>query len=360
MAPPDGSDPGDGREKADESGRPGEPDRRPHDRRQSRLPRWFDRSSKSIQWLVRAVVAAGAVAAAISAIVALWHHSDSPAKLSAKLRHVKIDTQVTLDDFASHHETETAWSPNSSKWLLLAADVVAQTPTENGTTGTEGTTTEGTTTEGTTGTEGTTTEGTTTEGTTTEGDGDIVQGVPVSDEDRQHLNHGLDIALNNPNPAVSQTDVGAACDDDLTDPDCGLRSTVTYLLSPHSPVTAMTVAGQMVTLFAGLRKQPPPPTDREPLGVTVNFNVTLTGFRGDSADVRWSLYAEDGGSVPEEWARNQHVLTLKPRAQQDVESPDFWIPLPPPRSRGRRFFVRVGVYDEDGTPRAEKDTEPFR
>jgi hypothetical protein len=171
----------------------------------------------------------------------------------------------------------------------------------------------------------------------------------LRDEARKHLNKGLDLALKR--RSRSPTDVGETCEADLSDPDCGLRSTVTYLLTPHSEVTEETVADQLVTEFDGLRKQPPP----QPVGVTVNVNFSLTGFRGRTASVRWSLY-EEGGDVPHDWLESQSVLLLEAEAQKDSGGGTFWVPLP--REPGP-YFVRIEVYDEDGDSLDYEDTERF-
>ena len=147
------------------------------------------------------------------------------------------------------------------------------------------------------------------------------------------------------------------CGEDLSAPNCGLRRTpLTYLLAPHSEVTAEVIADRLAELFHHLRTsdQDVPPG---PLGVTVNFDVALNHFQGDEAEIRWSLYTRGGGEVPRDWLRNQRVLSLKAEADKDFGSGEFWAPLP---SREGSYYIRFGVYDEDGHRVTFRDTGRFR
>jgi hypothetical protein len=86
----------------------------------------------------------------------------------------------------------------------------------------------------------------------------------------------------------------------------------------------------------------------EPLGVVVTVQATVTGFEGEQAQVRWSLRHADGRRLPHEWLRSRAVLELTGEAETDSGSAEFWVPLPK-RPRGP-YFVRVGVFDDEGTP----------
>ena len=86
----------------------------------------------------------------------------------------------------------------------------------------------------------------------------------------------------------------------------------------------------------------------EPLGVAVTVQVTVTGLEGEEADVTWSLRHGDGGRLPHVWLRNRPVIHLTGEAESDSGSAEFWVPLPK-RPRGPDF-VRIGMYDDDGTP----------
>jgi hypothetical protein len=314
----------------------------------SSLRSWYDSLSGGVQWLVKVVVGAGAVAAAIGSILALWPDPSAP---HAKLTNIAVDP-VSLQEWEDRHRGENNAQANTGEPMLLAAYQLAQAETD------EITTTEDTTTQEETTTDETTTEETTTDGTTTDGEngpgaeGDIVTEPLPSAEQQARLNRGLDLALDE--PSVPDLDLGV-CGEDLSAPNCGLRSTFTYLLAPHSEVTARVVAGRLEELFHHLRtsNQDVPP---EPLGMTVNFDVALTHFQGEEAEIRWSLYTRGGGAVPRDWLRNQRVLSLQAEADKDSGSGEFWAPLP---SREGSYYIRFGVYEEDGKRVTYKNTRPF-
>ena len=95
----------------------------------------------------------------------------------------------------------------------------------------------------------------------------------------------------------------------------------------------------------------------QPIGITINFSLSLTGFRGRKVDVRWELYdARGGGHVPLDWLANQRAFWLKGQAERDTASLTFWVPLPQVTGR---FFVRLGVYDDNDTRLAYADTPRF-
>jgi hypothetical protein len=315
----------------------------------SSLRRWYDSLSRGVQRVVTVVVGAGAVAAAIGAILALWPDPD-PAP-HAKLTNIMVDP-VGLQEWEDRHRGENNAQANTGKPMLLAAYQLAQAETDGITT------TEDTTTQEETTTDETTTEETTTDGTTTDGEngpgpeGDIVTEPLPSAEQQVTLNRGLDLALDE--PSVPELDLGV-CGEDLSAPNCGLRSTLTYLLAPHSEVTAGVVAGRLEELFHHLRTsdQDVPP---EPLGMKVDFDVVLTHFQGEEAEIRWSLYTRGGGEVPRDWLRNQRVLSLEAEADKDSGSGVFWAPLP---SRRGSYYIQFGVYDEDGKRLTYKNTGPF-
>jgi hypothetical protein len=324
----------------------------------SSLRGWYKSLGRGVQWLVAVVVGAGAVAAAIGSILALWP-DPGPAQ-HAKLTNIRVDGDVTQDEYELRHRGVTAGGASAAEPLLLAAYQLAQAETDGMTTTEDTTTTtEDTTTQEETTTDETTTEETTTDGTTTdeedgpEAEGDIVTEPLPSPENRARLRRGLELA--EADPSLPELDLGV-CGEGLSNPNCGLRSTLTYLLAPRSEVNAALVADRLVEFFDDIRTsvEDVPP---QPLGVTVNFDVSLTGFQGDEADIRWSLYsARGGGAVPRDWLRNQRVLSLEAEAEKDSGSGEFWAPLP---SREGSYFIRFGVYEEDGDRVTYRDTSRF-
>jgi hypothetical protein len=296
------------------------------------------------------VIAVGAVAAAIGAILALWPNPTP--ELGADISDVEIDTNVTLSEYALRHETASASAPNGTAALHLAGDLSAQTATQHTTT-TTGQTTTGQTTTGQTTTRQTTTGQTTTGQTTTGGTTTTEHGKvrPLLRHKAQvRLSEGVRRALSDPAVAAVPMVIGPACSRNLNDPDCGLGSAEVYVKvfdEDGSPVKVdpATIARRLAKLLADTRKVPSAGGQVQPVGVTVNYKVSLTGFRGRRVNVRWSLYsAASGVQVPHDWLRNQPVHWLKGEAEKDSTSDSFWVPLP---KIAGPFFVRVGVYNED-------------
>jgi hypothetical protein len=129
---------------------------------------------------------------------------------------------------------------------------------------------------------------------------------------------------------------------------------------PVDDVSPEMVERRMAAVFRGTRTVPSPSDSRKRqlVGVGVNVNVTLTGFRRGKVDVRWSLYsARSGVQVPRDWLRNQRVLLLRGEADSHTASREFWVPAP--ASKGP-FFIRVGVYSDDGERLDYANTDRFR
>ena len=95
----------------------------------------------------------------------------------------------------------------------------------------------------------------------------------------------------------------------------------------------------------------------EPVGVTVNYRISLTGFDGREVDVRWELHRPGGPMLPHEWLKNQRAGLLRGEAEKDSASPYFWIPLP---HEPGPFFIRLTARDEEGDIIARADTGRFR
>jgi hypothetical protein len=326
---------------------------------------WFSSLSRGVKWLVATVITAGAVAAAIGSILAL--RPGPPAELRAEISDVSIDRNVTLDDYEASQETNSpeneksgSSAPNPAGGVLLAAEPVAQTgtvkqsTTESTTTATESTSTATESTS--TGTEPTPT------GDGQAGDDDILVMVQLSDDARARLRAGVRQALRSP-AEVAPTDLGKACYTDVTDPDCGLSNQVLYMQVVDEKgeptfVNQAVVAEQLAKLLAGTRTAPLLSGREQPVGVTINFRLSLTGFRGRIVDVRWALHRDaSGGQVPRDWLKNQRGPRYRGNAEKDSASPAIWVPLP--RSEGV-YFIRLEIKDEDGVRLAYADTPRFQ
>ena len=162
---------------------------------------------------------------------------------------------------------------------------------------------------------------------------------------------------------MDQTDIGEACSTDLTDPDCGLSSLGVSLRlvgadGTSAPEPDPVLAEQLTKILTGIRTELLPSGQEQPVGVTVNYKVTLTGFRGRIAVVRWALYSRAGRKIPHPWLKSQVASRLKGEAERDTATPQIWVPLP--KGEGP-FFVRLEVFDDEvGDRLAFIDTADFR
>ncbi len=209
----------------------------------------------------------------------------------------------------------------------------------------------------------TTTPTTTTPTTTTRsGDGPVITR-ELSPAAREALSDGVTDALEaTPQPVV----ITPGCRANPLAPSCGLSSLASAMeLTAAGPgaidtVSEENVARQLARVFRGTRtvRSPGDPRKRELVGAAVDFNVSLTGFRGRTVQVRWSLYsATQRVRVPRAWLRNQRIMLLRGEADRDSASAQFWVPIPELRGP---FFIRVGVYDGAGGRLDYADTEAFR
>jgi hypothetical protein len=95
----------------------------------------------------------------------------------------------------------------------------------------------------------------------------------------------------------------------------------------------------------------------QPLGRLVDLALRLTGLEDECVQLAWTLYdAGAGDVVPERWLQFRTGLRFVPGNADTSASEQFWVPLP---RRGGRFFVRVGLFREDGTRLTVGRSEPF-
>jgi hypothetical protein len=207
------------------------------------------------------------------------------------------------------------------------------------------------------------TPGTTDETTTGReaGDTGAVVRPQLDPELRDRLDAGLRDALQA--PGVPRLAPARACIEDTVTRACGLTSIQTHLTDgdgSKQDVSTAAIGRRLARIFRGTRTRRAlsDSSRRDLVGVTVNFDIALTGFRRGAVDVKWSLYsARDRVRVPPDWLRNQRVLELRGEATRDSASGEFWVPIP--QLKGP-FFIRVGVFDDDGTRLDYADTARFR
>lgn len=332
---------------------------------------WMSTLGKGGRWLAGIVVVA-LVGALVSILVPRLF---GPEELGAELSRVSIQAGMTLDEYAIRQQDtrsaegeRTAAAGDGPAALMISAPAEPEragrqtrqaTPEEAARQRVEATTTTPTPTTPTTTTATTPTTPPTT--TTGSGDGPVVTR-KLSPAARETLADGVADALEaTPQPVV----ITPGCHDDLLSQSCGLSSVASAMqLAAGTPtidtVSEENVARELARVFRGTRtvRSPEDPRKRELVGAAVDFKLALTGFRGRSVQVRWSLYsATQRVRVPRAWLRNQRIMLLRGEADRDSASGQFWVPIP--QLRGP-FFIRVGVYDGRGGRLDYADTDAFR
>jgi uncharacterized protein YciW len=316
-----------------------------------RLRSWFSSLNRAVQWLVAAVITAGALATAIAAIISLWPDSpEPPPELAAELSEVLIDENVSLGEYQLRSAEQEGSSAPSAEADARLAVVVAQTGTVKG----AGTTTTAPTVTETTPTQ---TETTPTQTETDESDGDegMVVEPDLSEEAEERFSQGVRQALES--PALGSIDIGQACADRPHGEECGLSGLSTYMgLLNQEELSEGQVADRLVNVLTGTRTTRLQSGRTQPVGVTVFYRVSLTGFRGRTVEVRWSLFRPGGALLPHEWLRDQRAALLRGEADKDSASPSFWAPLP---ALDGPFFIRIVVENENGLTLARRNTPRF-
>lgn len=94
----------------------------------------------------------------------------------------------------------------------------------------------------------------------------------------------------------------------------------------------------------------------EPLGVVIATDIELEGLRGETVLLTWSMWEQSGGArLHGDWLDERLAYSLEASTEHDTASLDLWIPLPPEPGP---YFVRVGL-DLGGSSLASADSEPF-
>jgi hypothetical protein len=287
---------------------------------------------------------------------------ETTAKRSGVVKIIDIQQGVPLGDFAAQH----AAAPQARQVFVLAqatddAPAIDAQQTAPGDDGTDGTTTD----DGTMTDDGTTTDdgdGTTTDGGTN-GGGNDADGDGVADADdlcpttKGNLANGCLAAYLRTEPyGCSQDDMAQS----LTSGEDGSQrcqdlGSVAGQTTGGEPGDVEARANAIAAALNETRTVPGKNGRLEPVGVAVTVQVTVTGLEGEDADVTWSLRHGDGGRLPHVWLRNRRVIKLTGEAESDSGSAEFWVPLP--KRPAGPYFVRIGMYDEDGTPLTFANTD---
>ncbi len=234
-----------------------------------------------------------------------------PPELGATLSRVAIQANVTLDEYkirqagSGRSGGDQAAARGAGGPLLISAQVdpVATDTTSQETTSTnrqqETTDDQDTTT---TDDQGTTT---TDAGRSQGGGGDAVIQTELKEKELVDLRDGVAQAARS---LPAPVDLSPDCLENAISDSCGLNSVATALdVAESGEVSKATVARELARVFKGTRTVPSQtnPGERELVGASVDFNLALTGFKGSTVFVRWSLYsARQGVRVPGPWHFN--------------------------------------------------------
>lgn len=71
---------------------------------------------------------------------------------------------------------------------------------------------------------------------------------------------------------------------------------------------------------------------RDPVGALVTFNLELDGLRGRPLLLYWRMFRVDGSLPPKGWRKLTLAYRLTPGTEHDTANFDMWVPLP--RARG--------------------------
>jgi hypothetical protein len=69
--------------------------------------------------------------------------------------------------------------------------------------------------------------------------------------------------------------------------------------------------------------------EKEPIGALVTASVVLSGLRGRTAQLTWSMWPAGGGNrLNEGWFDSHLAYRLRPDTDRDTATVDLWVPLP--------------------------------
>jgi hypothetical protein len=130
-------------------------------------------------------------------------------------------------------------------------------------------------------------------------------------------------------------DPGPGCVADIRSGRCGAAALIAKALSDGDEPPA--AARKVVGLFAASRGERTGSTVH-PLGVMITFSADLIGFVGARATLRWSLFSRDPNQhLDPEWYRTIAFDSVSPTTNEYQFSDRFWVPEP--RRRGDYYVV---------------------
>lgn len=95
----------------------------------------------------------------------------------------------------------------------------------------------------------------------------------------------------------------------------------------------------------------------EPLGVAVSADVELSGFRNKTLTLSWAMWQVDGKSrrLHSDWLSRKLAYELRSTTDHDTSAVDLWIPLP---QEAGSYSVHVDIYMGNNRV-ASGESQPF-
>jgi hypothetical protein len=297
------------------------------DATRARRPRWWKRVNA-------AVLAAGALAAAVLAIVALvqWALPNDEPDLenSAQFTAVNIVPSVRLSEYKQRTTlVEAAPIEDAGQTLAPVLRFVSAAgggQPEPSTTAAPPTTSGSTTTAGSSTTAPSTSSQSTTSGSTTtprpSTTGSSTSGPPGPQENA---------GISPPTTTPALVEIGKKVAEEVDCPDPAECQAVDDMLAASSvdldgnPVPPDVAAERVLEILRNAR------TDGdEPLGVVVTADLDLAGLRGEPVFLTWEMFGSGGSKqLHGEWLNENLAYRIQPRTDHDTATVDLWIPLPP-------------------------------
>jgi hypothetical protein len=313
---------------------------------------WWSRFNK-------AVLGAGALATAVTAVVSLW--PDAPAERTASFSSVRITAGVPLGEYEQRlvaHTRGTAMAPAALiRSDAPAADDGSEAPTP-GDRADPGTPSTGATSPDAGGSADPDRNG----GPGRPREVPTQAGPPGPDADwppPAATESVIEPAATVPAPRESAAAIAAPACAIAT---CGrLLALLTWNYPTGSdgrPLTADQAAERVAQRLKQVRTTTAKSKrKRQPLGVVVAVDLELSGLRGRPLTLSWSMWQQGGETrLYGDWLNENLAYRIKAASAHDTASIDFWIPLP--RTHGP-YFVRSRL-SSNGVALASADTDPFR
>jgi hypothetical protein len=298
------------------------------------------------QWnrLTKIVLSAGALASAVGAILALWPSGDP--EDSATVTSLRIHP-MSMSEFEFRSEALSAAPGDAERPMGAEPQALLEitsvhgakiplvgtttSPTTTSPTTTSPTTTSPTTTSPTT-TPPTTTSPTTTSPSTTSPTNSLINEWGLSRGAVSEVTQSMA-------PLLEARGVSSNCLDDKDGCDIVFSLTGDHTNANGDLVSADEAAHEIVALLVTTRGEPGPNGEREPLGERVTADVEVSGLRGKSLDVFWSMFSQSGAApLPAPWQGRNLAYRLHSSTDHDTGSFNLWIPTP---ATPGRYYIQL-------------------